>query len=483
MNNVKNVTGIKKNYFFNTLYQLSSILIPLITVPYLSRVLGSEAIGTYSFASANVSYFVLFAVFGSTLYGQNHISICRDNKLSLSKTFWEIFLFRLTTTALCISAYLLFLFITKSFNVICLILIFTLVDVPSDISWFFHGLEDFKTILFRGLFTRLVALACVFIFVKNPNDLWLYVLFSTVLPVIANLWTWTNLRGKISLVTNLNIFRNTKEMLSLFIPTIAIQVYMMLDKSLIGFITNSAYQNGCYEQSEKIVRVSLTVITSIGAVILPRVANLYNNGREKEAKDYVYLGFRFTWMLSLPMTMGLLIISNVFVPVFFGPGFDLSITLLPIFSLLIIFVSAAYVSGFSFLIPIGKQNVYTIAVSLSAGLNLILNLFLIPHYGAVGAAIASVIAEFFGVAIQLFYCCNKKLLNWKKIFNSCGKYLIASIIMSICLILIKTYINTTIAGLLIMLISGVSIYALLLIVLRDSFFINTMKNTLSKLKH
>lgn len=482
MNSRKRGPRIGTNYIFNTIYQLLGILIPLITAPYLARVLGSEAIGTYSFAHSNVTYFVILAVFGTKLYGQNHIAICRENHNDLSRTFWEVFLFRVISSVICSFAYIVFLSITKPSTIIGVILIATLIEVPTDISWFFQGLEDFKTILMRGLAIRIVALICVLLFVKSPDDLWLYVLFSTALPILGNLWTWTNLFGKISYVKNIRIFRNIKEMWGLFLPTIAIQVYTILDKTMIGFITGSAYQNGCYEQAERIARVSLTVVTSIGAVILPRVANLYNNGHQDEAKDYVYMGFRFTWMMAMPMTLGLMMISSVFVPVFFGEGYDLALILLPIFSMLILFVSLAYVSGFSFLIPIGKRNIYTIAVSAGAGINLLLNLLLIPRFGAVGAAVASVFAEFMGLAMQIIYCCKNNLLVWDKLFKPCGKYIFASVLMAIVLQFERSKVAINVIGLLIMLITGACVYFISLIVIKDEFFLRTLKSTIERLR-
>ena len=470
------------NYILNTTYQLLGILIPFITAPYVSRVLGSEAIGSYSFANANASYFVIVAVFGSRLYGQNHVAISRDNKSELSKTFWEVFWFRCVSVAVCSVAYVAFIYFSHANSVLELILLISIIDVALDISWFFQGIEDFKTILIRGLIIRIVALICVFVFVKQSSDLWLYVLFSIGLPVIGNLWTWTNLKGKINYVKHINAFANFKEMWELFIPTVAIQVYLILDKSMIGFITGSDYQNGCYEQAERIARIALTVVTSIAAVILPRVATLYHKGNQDKAKELIYFGFRFTWLLALPMMFGLMMISNVFVPVFFGEGYELACILLPIFSMLILFVSLSYVSGFSFLIPIGKRIIYTLAVSIGAGVNLITNIILIPLLGAVGAAFASVLAELIGFSIQIVYCCKNDLLQWRKIFNPCWKYLIASIVMSFALFFLRLWIDVNILGLCLMLFIGVVCYFSTLFILKDTLLFRICEIIKAKMK-
>lgn len=470
--------SIKKNYIFNTVYQILSICTPLITAPYLSRTLGADGIGIQSYTNSIVSYFLLIAVLGSTTFGQRKIASDRNNKEVLSQSFWEIVFFRFFTVSITLVAYVIFLFFNTKYMTIYIISAINIVNVFVDITWFYQGIEDFPKIVFRNCIVRIAQIMAIFIFIKSPNDLTLYVFLLAIFTVIANIWTWVYVPQYVNKPQHIHILSNLKDMLLLFLPTIATQVYLVLDKSMIGIITDSTYQNGCYEQSEKIARMALTIVTSAAAVILPRVANLYNNGEKKRAVEYIYKGYRFVWMLALPIMFGLIAISNVFVPVFFGTGYELAEILLPIFSVLVVAVSLSYVSGYAFLIPIGMQNIYTIVVCVSALANFILNVCLIPHIGATGAAIASVTAEVLGAVLQICYCCNKKLLQFNRIFESVWKYMTSGVVMVIWLQFVKMLVKENVFGLCILILTGSIIYFVGLVILRDRFFIDNITSVM-----
>ena len=476
--NIMRSQSIKKNYIFNTVYQILSICTPLITAPYLSRTLGADGIGIQSYTNSIVSYFLLIAVLGSTTFGQRKIASDRNNKEVLSQSFWEIVFFRFFTVSITLVAYVIFLFFNTKYMTIYIISAINIVNVFVDITWFYQGIEDFPKIVFRNCIVRIAQIMAIFIFIKSPNDLTLYVFLLAIFTVIANIWTWVYVPQYVNKPQHIHILSNLKDMLLLFLPTIATQVYLVLDKSMIGIITDSTYQNGCYEQSEKIARMALTIVTSAAAVILPRVANLFNNGEKKRAVEYIYKGYRFVWMLALPIMFGLIAISNVFVPVFFGTGYELAEILLPIFSVLVVAVSLSYVSGYAFLIPIGMQNIYTIVVCVSALANFILNVCLIPHIGATGAAIASVTAEVLGAVLQICYCCNKKLLQFNRIFESVWKYMTSGVVMVIWLQFVKMLVKENVFGLCILILTGSIIYFVGLVILRDRFFIDNITSVM-----
>lgn len=474
--------SVKKNYIFNTVYQVLSLCTPLITAPYLSRTLGADGIGIQSYTNSIVSYFLLVAVLGSTTFGQKKIASDRDNKDILSQSFWEIVFFRFFTVIVTLVAYVVFLFFNTKYRTIYMISAINIVNVFVDITWFYQGIEDFPKVVFRNCIVRVAQIVAIFVFIKSPNDLTLYVFLLAGFTVIANIWTWFYIPQYVKKPQHVHIFSNLKDMLLLFLPTVATQVYLVLDKSMIGIITDSTYQNGCYEQSEKIVRMALTIVTSAAAVILPRVANLYNNGEKKQAVEYIYKGYRFVWMLAIPIMFGLIAISNVFVPIFFGPGYDLAEILLPIFSVLVLAVSLSYVSGYAFLIPIGMQNIYTIVVCVCALFNFIFNMCFIPHMGATGAAIASVTAEILGAVLQICYCCKKGLLRFSRIFESAWKYIISGITMLICLQFLKILVKENVVGLCILIFAGSVIYFICLILLRDRFFIDNITSGMKRKK-
>lgn len=474
---INNAKSIKKNYLLNTILQIVLIIVPLITIPYVSRVLGSEKVGDYSYANAMVTYFSLFAIIGSSTYGQRQIAFARDDKTKRNSIFWNIFFFRIITSLLFLTLYFVYLSLSNNLNVVCVVFALNILNVMFDITWFYQGLEDFKQIVLKNVVAKLVNLILIFVFIKNSGDLWLYTLIMCSTTVVGSLLTWTTLKKYITWPKErIHPFFATKDMFLIFVPTIAVQVYTVLDKSMIGWITGSSYANGCYDRAEAIVRLALTVVTSVSAVILPRVANLFSKNDTSSAKEYIYKAYRFVFLLSIPLMLGLIMISSSFIPLFLGPGYEDSVLLLCIFSPLVIFVSLANVTGFSYLIATKQQNVYTIAVSVSAIVNLILNLLLIPRFSMFGAAISSVIAEFLGCSIQIAYCIATKQLSAKKIFAPSFKYLIAGCFMFCILFFVRQLSINDLISVFLMMFIGIFTYFASLFVLQDSLLIKEMRN-------
>ena len=224
----------------------------------------------------------------------------------------------------------------------------------------------------------------------------------------------------------------------------------------------------------------MTVVTSIGTVVLPRVANLFQKSNLDEAKRYVYQAFQVVWLLAIPIMFGLMGVSSVFIPLFLGSGFDDAIGLLCIFSILVLVVSLAYVAGISYLIPTKQQNVYTVAVTIAAIVNFCMNLILIPRVGAFGAAIASIVAETIGTAIQIIYCISKKQLNAKQIFVPCWKYFLSGSIMLLFVEALKMKFSGGIVSLCVLICTGGLSYVGVLLILRDRFFIDNINKILKR---
>ncbi|MBR0342873.1 MAG: flippase [Oscillospiraceae bacterium] len=475
------VQSIKKNYIYNTTFQIVSLLISVITVPYVSRVLGAVGIGKYSFANSIVSYFVLMAAFGSSAYGTRQISYYRDTKEKMSEAFWNLFFFRLIATAMMLVLYFLYLVCYGGVTLLNVILAANIANVAIDISWLFQGTEQFRQIAMRNLSVKICCAVLVFLLIKAPDDLWLYVLLIVLSNIAGNLVMWLSVNRLIDMPRIVHPFFDVKGIFAVFLPTIAIQVYMVLDKSMIGFITKSDYENGCYEQAELIARVSLTLVTSLGMVVLPRIGNLYNNNEIEKAKEYIYKSYRFVWVIAIPMTAGLLGIASMLVPVFLGEGYEGAIILLEIFSVLIVVVSLAYITGLSYLIPTEQQNVYTVAVTVAAVVNFLMNLVLIKKYNAVGAAVASVTAETIGLTVQLLYCIMTGQLESRKIFCSVWKYITASGIMLIVVFLMKSRLTTRAGSLIIIIGAAVIVYTVTIVALKDAFAIEIINNLKKKI--
>ncbi|MBQ8279928.1 MAG: flippase [Roseburia sp.] len=468
--------SVKNNVVYNTIFQILTLAIPLLSTPYIARVLGAESVGKYSFSLSMTTYFTIFAVMGSSVYGQRLIAFSRDDKPSLNSNFWNIFSFRLISCCIALGFYFLYLFLTNNLTLLNVIVSLNILNVAVDVTWFFSGLEEFKITIVRGMLVKIVGYACIFIFVRNCSDTWKYALILLGTTVLGNLALCRVLPNYVNRPKKVEPFINIKGMFLVFLPTIATQVYMVLDKTMIGLITNSDYFNGCYEQSEKVVRAILIPLTAVSSVVLPRVANLYKRNALEQAKQYIYKAYRVIWALALPCMFGLIAIASVFIPLYLGPNYEMSIDLLKIFAILAFVVAPASITGLAYLVPTNQQNVYTIAVTSAAIVNFGLNILLIRNYGAYGAAIASVIAESIGTCIQITYCVITKQLVLKDIFKYFNRYLFFSIIMFCVIIFIKQNIAVSIYSLVLLIGTGGLCYILLLLVTRDELVMSVISS-------
>lgn len=474
--------SVGRNYIWNTVNQVFILLVPLIVTPYLSRVLGADGIGIYSYVNSIASYFIITAILGTTLYGQRSIACVRNNREDCSRAFWEIQIFRMLASTICLAFFFVMVSFVKENILIYFILSINIVNVIFDISWFYYGIEDFKKIAVRNFVVKICHMIFIFVFINDSSDLWLYAASVVGFAILGNASMWFSLPKILVKVSDVHPLKNIKDIILLFLPTMATQVYCVLDKSMIGWITGSSYQNGCYEQAEKVARFSLSIVTSIAMVVLPRVANLFENQKKEDVLFYIYKAYRFTTILAFPIMFGLIGVAGTFVPVFFGEGYDLVEVLMPIFSILVVAVSLAYLTGYSYLISTKQQNVYTFSVAVAAVCNLVINLILIPRIAAIGAAIASVSAEIIGVTIQIGYCCLSHQLEFKNIFEGAFKYLLSSFFMLVVLLIAQRYLPTSVLGLLALIATGVVAYGLMLVILKDEFFRNNVKMVFQKLR-
>ena len=394
-----------KNFLYNASYQLLVIILPLITVPYVSNILGAEGIGNYAFTYANMQYFVIFGMVGITLYGNRQIAYVRENKENLKNTFYSIYTLQLITTTISFVLYLIFTLVFNNGDYKWLYIVqgINIIDSMADISWLFMGLEQFKKTVVRNTVVKLVSLASIFIFVKSSNDTVIYTLILALSALIGNLTFWFYVAKEIGFksikISGLNL--HLKASLALFIPQIAIQIYVLLDRTMLGTITDTI-QVGFYENSQKIVKIVLTLVTAIGTVMMPKIANTVASGDMKKVKYYIKNSFFFVSALSIPLMFGLMGVAPELSPWFFGNNFVGIEKLIVISSLIILAISWSNVLGMQLLVPLNKTKEFTISVTSGAIINFILNLVLIKRVGATGACISTIIAEFTVTSVQFY---------------------------------------------------------------------------------
>ena len=378
--------SIKRNYFYNVFYQVLTLITPMITTPYISRVLGVNGIGAVSYAESIVSYFTLFAAMGVAIYGQREISYVQNSVENRSRVFWNTKFFTFCTVLIALVFYGLFISLQENV-ILYLILSMNLFSVLADITWFFQGMEEFGKIVSRNIFFKCINFLYVFSVVKSKDDIFKYAFGMAFFAFISNISLWRYVPRYIDKIkfSEIHPFTNVRTILSLFIPTIAIQIYTVLDKTMIGIITRNSYENGYYEQALKISRMILTVVTALGTVMIPRIGYYFEQKNIEEVKRLMYRGYRFVWFLGTPLCLGLLCVSFNFVPWFFGDGYDKVTDLLKILSFLILAIGINNVTGVQYLIPTKRQNLFTLTVIIGACTNFILNIILIPLIQSVGA--------------------------------------------------------------------------------------------------
>ena len=351
-----------------------------------------------------------------------------------------------------------------------------------DISWFFQGLEEFKKISIRNCIIKVLSVCSIFLFVKSKDDLFIYFFIYTLSILLGNISLWFYLPKFLAKVKikELKIFRHLKPNFELFIPQIAIEVYTLLDKTMIGAIINNKAEVGYYEQSQKIIKMLLAVITSLGTVMLPRIANTFAKGNKKEVLNYMEKSFRVVFFLAFPMIFGIIAVSNAFVPIFFGEGYSKVATIMKIISPIILFIGISNVTGTQFLLPTKRQKEYTASVMGGAIINFILNSLLIWNFKSIGAAIGTVFAELVVTGIQMYF--TRKDFNFNKIAKSSKNYLICSIVMFFICMMISLAVANNLYEIVIQVGVGILVYIGGLILLKDQVIIEMKNKTCAKIR-
>lgn len=472
--------SIKKNYIYNLCYQILLFLTPMITTPYISRVLGAKEIGRVSYAESIVSYFTLFAAIGISTYGQREISYVQDDIIERSIVFWNT-----KTLEFCTSFSVFLIFIVFSLfqdnTLIYIILSLNILAVFADVTWFFQGMEDFEKIVIRNVIFKVINIIYVFLVIHSEKDVLWYTLGLSLFLLLSNISLWGYIPKYVKKIdrSRLNPFKDFRTVISLFIPTIAMQVYTVLDKTMIGLITQNAYQNGYYEQALKITKIILTMVTALGTVMIPRIGYYFERGDSSEINRLMYRGYRFVWFLGIPLCIGLILVSDNFVPWFFGAGYDQVIGLLKILSILILAIGINNVTGMQYLLPTKRQNIFTITVVIGAIINFVMNLILISVYQSAGAAIASVTAEMSIAIIQIIFV--KKELSPLRILKEGFHYYFAGIVMAIVLFLLKKMFDPSAINTIILIICGSIVYFFSLLIIKDEFLCSNISIMLKKI--
>ena len=476
-------TSIKKNFILSTLYQILTLVTPLITAPYISRVLGADGVGIYSYSYSIISYFIIFAALGTVSYGAREIARNRKDEKLRSKLFWEIEILTIITSCISLTVWLILTSFMKEYKLYFLILSLNLINTMLDISWFYTGLEQMKYTVRQNSIFKILGVIALLVFIKDSNDVAKYTLIMTLTTLLGTASMWIYL-PKFLVKTDLKrikIKSHFKETLIYFIPTIATSIYTMLDKTLIGLITNENSQNGYYEQATKIINMCKSItFMSLNSVLGARISFLYAEKKFEEIRTRILTSIDYILFMGIGMLFGLIGVADRFVPMFFGQGYDEVIILLKCLSPIIIIIGISNCLGSQFYTPSGRRKQSAKYIIYGAVINLIFNLILIPQFKSFGAVIATILAELLITILYVQHC--QKIVTFKIILNKGWKKIISGVIMLLFIILIDSFIKNNIVAVMIEISAGLLIYISILIIIKDSFLNGFCKEQLKNIK-
>ena len=454
-------------------YQILLIILPLITTPYISRVLGSEGLGTYTYTYTIANYFVLAAMLGVKNYGNRSVAAVRDDRKLLSRTFWEIYGLQLLCSLTATAAYVVYVSaFVREYQLIAALQGIYVLSGLMDISWLFFGAEQFRVTVMRNIAIRLINLGCIFLFVKSRGDLWLYTLIMTLGMVFSQGYLWMYVKRLVDWrrpkLRDLGMHMIPE--LILFVPIIAVSLYTMMDKVMLGAMSTMR-QVGIYEGAYRILSIPTGVITALGTVMLPRMSNLAAKGKVKESERYIYNSMQFAMFLASGMMFGIAGIAEDFVPLFLGEKYHSCVLLIRVMAPTVPFIAWANVIRTQYLIPNHKDKSYIISVMLGAAVNLVVNALLIPRMQALGAVIGTVCAEG-SVCISQTVMVRSKL-KIARYLKDTGMYFVFGIVMFLVIQAVHGLKCETVLSLAVEIIAGGGVY----VVLSGTYFLLANRDT------
>lgn len=458
------------NYAWNLAYQATVAITPLITVPYLSRVLGAEGLGIFGYAHSIALYFILFGTLGGAVYGQRAIAYAQDDPLARTQALWEIVIVRALCVAVAASLYLLlcFSYFRADYLFVFLPLAIEIIATGIDISWFYMGIQQFRLFAIRGILVRVAGVVLILLFVRTSDDVGIYALCYCLPILLGNLALWLKIRGFTMRVKWNGLSAAVKHlapMLALLVPQAAIEIYVALDKTMLGLLGSSINEVGYYEQAQKITRITLMIITAFGWVMLSRIAKSHADNDKVKIESDIRFSFRFVFALAFPLMFGLMAIAHDFVPWFFGAGFEKVSVLIIVIAPIILFIGVSNIIGKQYLLPTGRQRAFTASVLVGMAVNVTANLLLIRHLDSLGAAIGSLIAEL-GVTIMQILLVRKHLpvLSY---LGQAGRYLLFGAVMGTATLLAGNLLPRTALGTIAQIMTGAAVYLGLLLITKD----------------
>ncbi|KKP59209.1 MAG: Polysaccharide biosynthesis protein [Candidatus Magasanikbacteria bacterium GW2011_GWC2_34_16] len=395
---------LTKNYLFSISYQILLIVVPLITTPHLSRTLGPEGIGIYSYTATITMYFSLIGFLGIMNYGNRQIAQNKSSKKILSATFSEIYSFQIYSFFIIIIIYIFYAVFFSSFKIIMVVWLFQLLAAALDITWFYFGIEKFNIAITRNIIVKILSVILIFVLVRDSSNLVVYIAILSFGTLFSQIFLWLYLPkfAIFKLVSIRSIRSHFKPLMILFVPIIAVSIYTIFGKLILGAFIGFS-DTGVFENSLKIMSLPTGVITALGVVMLPRATSLVKENNHEELDVFTKKSIDWSLYLSIGMTFGLILIAPQVIPIFLGEGFENSVLIVSILSISIPFISIANVFRTQYILPYEKDKIYVKSVIFGAITNLLIIFSFVKWLGIVGVALGVVASEFVVFTYQYFH--------------------------------------------------------------------------------
>lgn len=470
--------NVAKNFFYQSIFQVAKIIMPIITIPIVSKALGPSGIGVYNYTFSIAQYFVLVAGLGVTIYGNREIALAWHKKRkNVSNVFWEIVVFKGITTILVMGGYLLLLiFLDQKIYLFAQSL--TILSVLVDISWFFMGIEDFKKTSMCNLFVQVLVFICILLFVKSESDTLKYTLIQAGGLFLSQLLVWLFAFKYIRFVRVRlrDCIIHFKGAIEYFIPQVAIMLYTNLNKTILGIFLGNVFV-GYFSNSLQLNTVFITIITTLDLVLLPHMTGYFANNNIGKIVETMRKTIHLQLFFSIAIMFGMLTVFDKLVPWFFGNKFLYINNIVPYFSVLIVVIPLGMSISRQYLMPIGKIREYNKSVIIGAGINVFANVVLLPTIGFFGVVFSNILAEFFVMFVRTRSFLNNTdfKFDMKKIIS----YIFSGVIMCFFTRVLTNNMAPSLITNIVQLVIAVPIYLLTTTVMKTSP-LNDLLNSLKK---
>jgi len=468
-----NTKSVKFNAIMNIIRTLSTMIFPLITFPYTSRILGPEGIGKISFASSFVTYFILLASIGIPLYGIREIAKVRDDKTKVSDLAQELFVMHIISSIIITISFFILVVLNKKLNdqkILFFISSFSIILTTLSMEWLYQGLEQYAYITIRSIVFSLISTIAIFFLIHKKDDYLIYSIIGVVASLGSSLLNFYNIRNILFVkrVSPWNFLRHIKPMAIVYLMNFIVSIYIQLDTVMLGFLS-TAKNVGYYASGLKINKMLLALVTSLGSVLLPRLSYFLSNGMNNDFDKMIKKSFELIWIFCLPIVISLMLLSQEIIVLFAGVEYLPASICIILTAPIILLIGLTNIYGIQILYPLGKDKEVVYSVAAGATCSFFLNILLIPKYFHVGAAIATLISEIVVLIIQILLV--KKEYRSLVPKNIIFKYLISTLALAIFIIIVKYQISDHLTMLVVIVPIGALLYFGVLLLLKEKFVI------------